>query len=78
MNVEQASKQVMRKPTRLRNGEGRCRWFQGSDLDPTSGSAGVVATACLQRKLNATRKPQRWRRVTANRLPAKDRPGRVG
>jgi hypothetical protein len=28
VNAEQASKRVMRKPTRLKNGEGRRRWYK--------------------------------------------------
>jgi hypothetical protein len=31
-----------------------------------------------QGKLLQHGKPQRWRRVTANRTPARDRPGRIG
>ena len=34
MNAEQASKRPMREPTQLAYGEGRCRWFPGSNAIP--------------------------------------------
>ncbi len=54
VNAEQASKRLMREPTRLEIGEGRCRWNSTSEqafIDP----AGVMATACMQRGPDATR-----------------------
>ena len=45
----------MREPTQQRDGEGRRRRLQGSDIDPACGPAGVVATACLHREIDATR-----------------------
>jgi hypothetical protein len=44
----------MRKPTRLLRGEGRRRWGSRAIHAP-SGSAGVVATACMYREMHATR-----------------------
>ena len=54
VNAEQASKKVMREPTHLNYGEGRCRWGRRATQAP-SGPAGVVATACKQRRSSATR-----------------------
>jgi hypothetical protein len=55
VNVEQASKRVMWKPTRLSNGEGRCSrevcllTLSGEDRAiRTESSTGVVTTACPQ------------------------------
>ncbi len=50
VNVEQASKRVMRKPTRLRYGEGRCPLGEKSD-SRLGGSAGVVTPACMQEEV---------------------------
>ena len=50
VNVEQASKRAMRKPTRLRNGEGRRPSDQVSDKDRAD-SAGVVTSACMQEEV---------------------------
>ena len=45
----------------------------------TSGPTGVLAMACLQTEIRRnTGSPERWRRVTANWTPARDRPGRPG
>jgi hypothetical protein len=46
VNAEQASKQVMQEPTRLRFGEGRRQRMVRANrsVEP----AGVVATACMQ------------------------------
>ena len=46
MNTEQASKVVMRKPTRRSTGEGR-RHRGRRTTDALDDSAGVVVTACL-------------------------------
>ena len=50
VNVEQASKRVMRKPTRLIYGEGRRPSDQTSDHRLTD-SAGVVTSACIQEEV---------------------------
>ena len=50
MNVEQASKQVMRKPTRLSYGEGRSAPGTMSD-NRLECSAGVVTSACMQEEV---------------------------
>ena len=50
VNVEQASKRVMRKPTRLRFGEGRRPPGQTSDIR-LEDSAGVVTSACMQEEV---------------------------
>jgi len=54
MNAEQASKKAMREPTRLNNGEGRGFWGRRATRAPR-GPAGVVATACIGRRFEATR-----------------------
>ena len=43
-----------------------------------SGLTGVMATARRQRRNTEHGKPQRRRRVAVNRMPVRDRPGRVG
>jgi len=80
-----ASKSATWEPTRHTNGEGR-RWGVHASwpcrqearvtwlLSPT----GVMATACLQGNQCKRGKPQRWRRVTANKTPVRDRLGRMG
>ena len=50
MNVEQASKRVLRKPTRLSYGEGRRSPGKKSDIR-LEGSAGVVTPACRQEEV---------------------------
>ena len=47
-------------------------------MDAPNDPTGVVATARRQRRNAEHGKPQRWQRVTANRMPARDRPGRLG
>lgn len=54
VNAEQASKKVTREPTHLNFGEGRRRWRRRASQAP-SGPAGVIATACIQRRFDATR-----------------------
>ena len=54
VNVEQASKRALRKPTRLRFGEGRGRRSETSDRR-SGDSAGVVTSACMRRKSFGTR-----------------------
>jgi hypothetical protein len=50
VNVEQASKRVMRKPTHLRNGEGRRPCGETSDMRQMD-SAGVVTSACMEEEV---------------------------
>jgi hypothetical protein len=50
VNVEQASKRAMRKPTRLRFGEGRRLPGQTSD-SRLEDSAGVVTSACMEEEV---------------------------
>jgi len=50
VNVEQASKRVMRKPTHLRSGEGRRLSGETSDIRQMD-SAGVVTSACMQEEV---------------------------
>ncbi len=50
VNVEQAPKRVMRKPTLLNFGEGRRRFGRKSDMRRTD-SAGVVTTACMEEEV---------------------------
>ncbi len=50
VNVEQASKRAMRKPTRLRFGEGRRPPDPMSDIR-LEDSAGVVTSACMQEEV---------------------------
>ena len=50
VNVEQASKRVMRKPTPLRYGEGRRSPGQTSD-NRLGSCAGVVTPACMQEEV---------------------------
>ena len=50
VNVEQASKRAMRKPTHLRFGEGRCPSGETSDRRRMD-SAGVVTSACMQEEV---------------------------
>src|SRR5712692_3576519 len=52
--------------------------MSGEQPDPIDGPAGVVATACLQRRTNATREAPAVRGSPLNRTPARDRPGRRG
>ena len=47
VNVEQASKRVMRKPTRLYFGEG-CDLLGKRAISAPRGSAGVMTMACMQ------------------------------
>lgn len=54
VNAEQASKRVTREPTHLNFGEGRRCWGRRATHAP-SGPAGVMATACIQRRFDATR-----------------------
>jgi hypothetical protein len=62
VNVEQASKRTMRKPTRLRFGEGRRPAGQTSDIR-LEDSAGVVTSACMQEESRPEHgKPERWKR----------------
>ena len=58
MNAEQASKMLMWKPTRPNHGEGCHRpamLQQQRERQGRDGSTGVLATACLHRRTDATR-----------------------
>jgi len=50
VNVEQASKRAMRKPTHLRFGKGRRPCGETSDMRQMD-SAGVVTSACMQEEV---------------------------
>lgn len=78
VNAEQASKRVMRKPTRLNFGEGCHR--EGSERRVhLPDSAGVVATACRQEEDRCnTGSPMSRSDRTIDRTPARDRPGEMG
>jgi len=77
VNVEQASKEIMRKPTCPDFREGRCRWEMMSDT--TSESAGVSDDGMYAQETGRnTGSPRWWRRGTSNRTPARDRPGHIG
>jgi len=85
VNAEQAPKSATWELTRQEIGEGRrCRvhasspWKQEARVTRLHRPTGVMVTACLQGKPTQHGKPQRWRRVTANETPARDRLGRVG
>ena len=47
VNVEQASKRAMWKPTRLNNGEGRRPWDIRA-MSGSMGSTGVMTMACMK------------------------------
>ena len=82
VNAEQAPKEMTREPTRQHNGEGRRPWRTGghtprSDVNQGShrGSGdGMSANGDPAQHV----KPQAVAGVTANRNPARDRPGRPG
>ncbi len=82
VNAEQASKAMMREPTRQHNGEGRRHWQNGghtprSDLSQWSrrGSGdGMPANGNPAQHV----KPHAAAGVTADRKPVRDRPGRLG
>src|SRR3954451_16723441 len=82
VNAEQAPKGLTWEPTRRENGEGRRHWGIGghtprSDTNQWShrGIGDGMSAEEIQRN---TGSPKRWRRVTSNRTPARDRPGRLG
>ena len=59
---------------------GRPPWsLSGEQLEPRDHPAGVVAMACLHRENERnTGNPSGGRQRLLNRMPARDRPGRVG
>ena len=82
VNAEQASKRAMWEPTRRKNGEGRRHWGMGGHT-PRSDSnqwthRGIGDGMSAEEIRRNTGSPERWRRVTSNRTPARDRPGRLG
>ena len=78
VNAEQASKRVMWEPTRLSNGEGQRRWGRRTSKRTQRSHRGSGDGMLTGGGTTKHGKPQRWRRVTANRKPARDRPGRAG
>ena len=75
MNAEQASKRTMRKPTWLYFREGR-RW-RGSRATAPVGSAGVVATACIEEEIASNTGSPCWRgRPHGSQLTTRE--GQVG
>ena len=82
VNVEQASKVSMWKPTRLYIGEGRSRWGNEAHASRSDtnqrfhrGNDDGMRTYGEPRQHG---KPCRWERVTPNWTPARDKPGRQG
>jgi hypothetical protein len=82
VNVEQASKDLMWEPTRLLIGEGRSRWgieAHASRSDTNRGShRGNDDGMRAQGDPRQHGKPHRRERVTPDRTPARDTPGRPG
>ena len=82
VNVEQASKDLTWKPTRLLIGEGRSHWgneAHASRSDKNQGfHRGNDDGMRAQGEPRQHGKSHRWERVTPNRTPARDRPGRQG
>ena len=77
VNVEQAPKRLMRKPTRQKRG--RLAWPGKRAMDATSHSAGVMTAARVYREIDATREvPWGERRCPLNWQPARVRPGLLG
>jgi hypothetical protein len=76
VNVEQASKIMLRKPKRV-YARGRPPSLEGSDI-ATRGSAGVVTTACTEGSNTQHGKPHSAKGRDLPRTPARDRPGRLG
>jgi hypothetical protein len=82
VNAEQAPKGLMWEPTRRENGEGSSHWGMGghtprSDANQWS-HRGIGDGMSAEEIRRNTGSPERWRRVTSNRTPARDRPGRAG
>jgi len=82
VNVEQASKVLTWKPTRLLIGEGRSRWgneAHASRSDTNQGfHRGNDDGMRAHGEPRQHGKPLRWERVTSNRMPARAKPGRQG
>ena len=77
MNVEQASKQAMREPTRLRDGEGRRRGGSERHRHPF-GTAGVVTLARGEEEEGSNMGSPVGDERDVNGQPARDRSGRQG
>ena len=78
VNAEQASKRIMWEPTRREYGEGRRRWGRGRANEPQRSHRGNGDGMSAEEIRRNTGSPSGERRVTANRTPARDRPGRLG
>ena len=79
VNVEQASKQAMWEPTQQRDGEGRRHGFHGEQHHPRPWShRGNDDGMFAQGDRTQHGRPQVVGDVTPNRMPARDRPGRLG
>jgi hypothetical protein len=77
VNVEQAPKRIMRKPT-LTLSRGRLAWPVKRAVKATGHSAGVMTAARVYREIDATREVLGdERRCLLNRQPARVRPGRL-
>ena len=82
VNAEQAPKGLTWEPTRRGNGEGRRHWGTGGHT-PRSDSnqwshRGIGDGMSVEEIRRNTGSPERWRRVTSNRTPARERPGWSG
>ena len=82
VNAEQAPKGLTWEPTRRRNVEGRRHWETGGHT-PRSDSnqwshRGIGDGMSAEEIRRNTGSPERWRRVTSNRTPARERPGWPG
>ena len=77
VNVEQASKRMMRKPILLNLGEGRWRMGKRATLAPIRFRRGIGAgTDGRGRRWQHGKPWRRWAHI--NRDPARGRPGRQG
>src|SRR5512146_3443182 len=77
VNAEQAPKGLTWEPTRREIGEGRRHWGTGghtprSDANQWS-HRGIGDGMSAEEIRRNTGSPDRWRRVTSNRTPARDR-----
>jgi hypothetical protein len=82
VNAEQAPKGLTWEPTRREIGEGRRHWGTGghtprSDANQWS-HRGIGDGMSAEEIRRNTGSPERWRRVTSNRTPARERPGCSG
>ncbi len=77
MNTEQASKSVMRKPTRREYGEGRCPRRMRAKRS-LGFRRGIGDGMCGRGRQTQHGKPHHVVERKTNRTPARDRPGEVG